>query len=52
LSALRRDLRTIKATIADHSAAIDALNKECATNLRRCAELQVEIDHFRKKLAL
>jgi hypothetical protein len=48
LAALRHELTAVKAAIADNTAAIDTLNRECATNLRRCAELQVEIDHIRR----
>jgi len=51
LAALRHDLMVIKAAIADDTSAIDKLNRDSATNLRRCAELQVEIDHIRKTLA-
>jgi hypothetical protein len=35
---------------ADTAAAIDALRRECTTNLRRCGELQRDLDELRRKL--
>jgi hypothetical protein len=31
-----------------NAAAIDILRRDCATNLRRCGELQRDIDALRK----
>jgi len=33
----------------DTTRAIDDMKRECATNLRRCAELQRDLDELRKK---
>ena len=43
-------LRELEADIARLRAADDELRRECATNLRRCAELQRDIDRLLKAL--
>ena len=35
---------------AETASAIDDLKRECTTNLRRCGELQRDLDELRKKL--
>jgi hypothetical protein len=35
---------------AETAAVVDALRRECSTNLRRCGELQRDLDELRRKL--
>jgi hypothetical protein len=35
---------------ADTAAAIESLRRECAMNLRRCGELQSDLDELRRKV--
>jgi len=35
---------------ADITAAVEHLKHECATNLRRCAELQRDLDELRRRI--
>ena len=50
LTAIRRDLKHIKVTLGAHAAVIDELRNESANHLRRCGELQADIDKLRKAL--
>ena len=47
VAVLRRELHDVRAVAAE---ALDAIKRDCATNLRRCGELQNEIDGLRKIL--
>ncbi len=42
------DLAAIAAQCAEHSARIDRLELDYATQVRRCAELQAEIDLLKR----
>jgi hypothetical protein len=45
--ALGRDVAKLRERLTD----IDKLRQECAANLRRCGELQYEIDQLKKRLS-
>jgi hypothetical protein len=44
--ALSRDLARLRERLRD----FDKLRQDCAANLRRCGELQYEIDQLKKRL--
>jgi predicted nucleic acid-binding Zn-ribbon protein len=46
ITELGRDIAKLRERMAD----IDRLRQDCAANLRRCGELQHEIDQLKKRL--
>jgi hypothetical protein len=45
---LRRDLRQLRTLAHATAMVLDATRRECAANLRRCEELQTEMDSLKK----
>ena len=48
---LRKDVGRMQRMLAHQADVSEAVRKDCETNLRRCGELQAEIDALRKLLA-
>jgi len=49
---LRRELARSQSVTAANAASLDALSRDCVANLRRCGELQNEIDKLNKLLSV
>jgi hypothetical protein len=49
---MRRQLLAIRAIVVGNAEVLESLRKECEANLRRCAELQFEIDALKKTSAV
>ena len=47
---LRRELKQIQSVLAHNADVLDSVQRDCATNLRRCAELQADVDSLHKAL--
>jgi hypothetical protein len=45
---LRKELARFRVMVKANAAAIEVLRRDCATNLRRCGELQRDIDALKK----
>ena len=48
---LRKELVRVRAMSEANASSIDVIKRDCATNLRRCGELQRDIDALRKAKA-
>ena len=48
---LSKDVERNQRMIAHQTEQIEGLRKDCETNLRRCGELQAELDALRKSIA-
>ena len=48
---LRGELAHVLAVVEANANAMEAVRRDCGSNLRRCGELQAEIDNLRKLLA-
>jgi len=46
-----KELVRLRRMLAHNAEAMETVRKDCATNLRRCGELQAEIDALRKQLS-
>ena len=49
--AMLTELLQMRRTVTQNADAIESLRKECAANLRRCGELQADVDTLRKQLS-
>ena len=47
---LRKEIERTQRMLAHQTELMESLRKDCTTNLRRCGELQAEIDALRKQL--
>ena len=45
---LRRELRQLRALTHATAMVLDSTQRDCVVNLRRCGELQTEIDNLKK----
>jgi regulator of replication initiation timing len=45
------ELAALRIFVQQNTDALEALKRESATHLRRCAELQMELDALKKRLA-
>ena len=50
-SRLLKELVRVRRVVLHNADLMEVLRKDCATNLRRCGELQAEIDALRKLLS-
>ena len=48
LAELRRELKRVRSVVAGTADTLELIKRDCAANLRRCGELQIEIDTLRK----
>ena len=48
---LRKDYERTQRQLSHQTELIESVRKDCETNLRRCGELQAEIDALRKILS-
>jgi len=51
LNRLRRELAHIRAIVQANADALREVRHDCATNLRRCGELQRDLDTLRHAIA-
>ena len=49
---LRKELARVLSVVESNADELAALRRESTVSLRRCAELQLEIDRIKKQLAI
>ena len=50
MAGLERDLEEIKARLSEATAAVEELRRDSAIHVRRCGELQHELNELKKTL--